>query len=158
MKANRKFLREESAVSPVIAVILMVAITVVLSATVYVWVSGFGKGGEETRTMALSGNGVADAGIATLTVTSVTNGFAWKDIRFLVDGAIVSMPAGISTTDACAAPAAADQLVVCSDGTLVVKSEFAEAGQQVQVQGARGGTIQIVDLQANSVVFETTIL
>ena len=43
MKANQKFLRDDDdAVSPVIAVILMVAITVVLAATVYVWVSGFG--------------------------------------------------------------------------------------------------------------------
>src|SRR5688572_14162378 len=46
MKANR-FLNEadDEAVSPVIAVILMVAITVVLAATVYVWVSGFGTSG-----------------------------------------------------------------------------------------------------------------
>ncbi|PSG97195.1 hypothetical protein BRD56_05915 [Thermoplasmatales archaeon SW_10_69_26] len=34
-------LRSDEGVSPVIAVILMVAITVVLAATVYVWVSGF---------------------------------------------------------------------------------------------------------------------
>jgi flagellin-like protein len=36
-----KALRSDEGVSPVIAVILMVAITVVLAATVYVWVSGF---------------------------------------------------------------------------------------------------------------------
>ncbi|HWG91209.1 MAG TPA: archaellin/type IV pilin N-terminal domain-containing protein, partial [Candidatus Thermoplasmatota archaeon] len=45
MKANSKILAKltnrDDAVSPVIAVILMVAITVVLAATVYVWVSGF---------------------------------------------------------------------------------------------------------------------
>jgi flagellin-like protein len=43
MKANRKFVQGDEAVSPVIAVILMVAITVVLAATVYLWVSGFGS-------------------------------------------------------------------------------------------------------------------
>jgi flagellin-like protein len=43
MKANQKFRSRDDAVSPVIAVILMVAITVVLAATVYVWVSGFGS-------------------------------------------------------------------------------------------------------------------
>lgn len=46
MKANQKhlktFLDEEEAVSPVIAVILMVAITVVLAATVFVLVSDLG--------------------------------------------------------------------------------------------------------------------
>src|ERR1051325_10433853 len=43
MKANRKFLYDEEAVSPVIAVILMVAITVVLAATVFVLVSDIGS-------------------------------------------------------------------------------------------------------------------
>ena len=40
MKANRKFVDEEEAVSAVIGVILMVAITVAIAATVYVYVSG----------------------------------------------------------------------------------------------------------------------
>lgn len=40
MKANRKFKNEEEAVSAVIGVILMVAITVAIAATVYVYVSG----------------------------------------------------------------------------------------------------------------------
>lgn len=43
MKANRKFVRADDAVSPVIAVILMVAITVVLAATVFVLVSDIGQ-------------------------------------------------------------------------------------------------------------------
>jgi len=40
MKANRKFINDEEAVSAVIGVILMVAITVAIAATVYVYVSG----------------------------------------------------------------------------------------------------------------------
>ena len=40
MKANRKFINGEEAVSAVIGVILMVAITVAIAATVYVYVSG----------------------------------------------------------------------------------------------------------------------
>jgi flagellin-like protein len=50
MKGNhlgRKGRKGDSAVSPVIAVILMVAITVVLAATVYVWVSGFTDTGDQ---------------------------------------------------------------------------------------------------------------
>ena len=43
MKANRKFVQADEAVSPVIAVILMVAITVVLAATVFVLVSDIGS-------------------------------------------------------------------------------------------------------------------
>lgn len=63
MKANMKFItqlkKRDDAVSPVIAVILMVAITVVLAATVYVWVSGFGGSQSQvanTQLNAVSGN------------------------------------------------------------------------------------------------------
>ena len=45
MKANRKFVEGEEAVSAVIGVILMVAITVAIAATAYVYVSGMLWGG-----------------------------------------------------------------------------------------------------------------
>ena len=47
MKANRKFKEEDEAVSAVIGVILMVAITVAIAATVYVYVSGMMGGASE---------------------------------------------------------------------------------------------------------------
>ncbi len=47
MKANRKFVGGEEAVSAVIGVILMVAITAAIAATVYVYVSGMMGGGTE---------------------------------------------------------------------------------------------------------------
>jgi len=49
MKANRKFKQEDEAVSAVIGVILMVAITVAIAATVYVYVSGMLGGGPSTN-------------------------------------------------------------------------------------------------------------
>ena len=55
MKANRKFIEEEAGVSAVIGVILMVAITVAIAATVYVYVSGM-IGGTATKTSTLSMN------------------------------------------------------------------------------------------------------
>ena len=49
MKANRKFKEDEEGVSAVIGVILMVAITVAIAATVYVYVSGMiGQNPEKT--------------------------------------------------------------------------------------------------------------
>jgi len=42
MKANRKFMKDEEAVSPVIGVILMVAITVILAAVIAAFVFGMG--------------------------------------------------------------------------------------------------------------------
>ena len=43
MKANRKFSKDEEAVSPVIGVILMVAITVILAAVIAAFVFGMGS-------------------------------------------------------------------------------------------------------------------
>ncbi len=71
MKANlhakEQDVHDDSGVSPVIAVILMVAITVVLAATVYVWVSGFSSddsGPENAQVRAVGfdsdGNGASD--------------------------------------------------------------------------------------------------
>ncbi len=58
MKGNRKFIEkkaDEEAVSAVIGVILMVAITVAIAATVYVYVSGM-IGGTATKVSTLSMN------------------------------------------------------------------------------------------------------
>ena len=69
MKANRKFKNEEEAVSAVIGVILMVAITVAIAATVYVYVSGMLSGGPtKTPDIAFVMDDVAN----TLTVTKVS--------------------------------------------------------------------------------------
>ncbi len=54
MKANKKFVEEKEAVSAVIGVILMVAITVAIAATVYVYVSGMlGEGPSSTVTVSM---------------------------------------------------------------------------------------------------------
>jgi flagellin-like protein len=55
MKANRKFIGGEEAVSAVIGVILMVAITVAIAATVYVYVSGM-IGGTTSTTPTIAMN------------------------------------------------------------------------------------------------------
>ena len=58
MKANRKFVEGKEAVSAVIGVILMVAITVAIAATVYVYVSGMlGTGPEKAATISLQQTG-----------------------------------------------------------------------------------------------------
>jgi len=54
MKANRKFIDDDKAVSAVIGVILMVAITVAIAATVYVYVSGLGSSTEKLETAAVA--------------------------------------------------------------------------------------------------------
>ena len=91
--------RQEDAVSPVIAVILMVAITVVLAATVWIWISGFGaptngppptlglSQGASMTTNATQAAAQCTAGAAWClkwTVTSVSAGFPPTRLR-LVD-------------------------------------------------------------------------
>jgi len=66
MKANRKFVEGEEAVSAVIGVILMVAITVAIAATVYVYVSGMLS---PVPTAAPSITGVLDTVDGNITIT-----------------------------------------------------------------------------------------
>ncbi|KYK28535.1 hypothetical protein AYK20_01185 [Thermoplasmatales archaeon SG8-52-1] len=79
MKANRKFVEEERAVSAVIGVILMVAITVAIAATVYVYVSGMiGTSPESAPSLQF----VKDASQMTLTVAQAdTANIAWSDFE-----------------------------------------------------------------------------
>jgi len=79
MKANRKFIEEERAVSAVIGVILMVAITVAIAATVYVYVSGMiGTSPESAPSLQF----VKDASQMTLTVAQAdTSNILWADFE-----------------------------------------------------------------------------
>jgi flagellin-like protein len=55
MRKIKNMLEDKTGVSPIIAIILMVAITVVLAATIYVWVSGFGgETGESKNSIAMN--------------------------------------------------------------------------------------------------------
>jgi len=56
----RKIWKDKTGVSPIISVILMVAITVVLAATIWAWVSGFGGSGSEPESAAVVCKGVND--------------------------------------------------------------------------------------------------
>ena len=81
MKANRKFVDGEEAVSAVIGVILMVAITVAIAATVYVYVSGMmGTGQEAAPTLTFQKND--KAAVNTLTVIAADpSDLSWGDIE-----------------------------------------------------------------------------
>jgi len=77
------------AVSPVIVTILMVAITVVLAAVLYVMVMGFGGGGaDETPTGSLTYNNEG-AGVYNVTISSISaNDVLQSQVTWYVDGAV----------------------------------------------------------------------
>lgn len=103
MKANRKFVNDDEGVSPVIAVILMVAITVVLAATVYLWVSGFGSNQQQLVNASFAAkavdipNGDTDTSddVIQLTYVSGSDDLATSDIAITIDGVLLAW----STTD-----------------------------------------------------------
>jgi len=84
MKANRKFVEGDEGVSAVIGVILMVAITVAIAATVYVYVSGMmGGAAEKAPTITFT----KDEALDTLTVVQSDVGIAWDDIEMVATNA-----------------------------------------------------------------------
>jgi flagellin-like protein len=101
VKANRKFVTEEEAVSPVIAVILMVAITVVLAATVFVLVSDIG--GQQGAAPAI--NFQSNEALDRLVVNSADSRADWARLQVSANGTTALMGAAdcnTSTTDNCA--------------------------------------------------------
>ena len=90
MKANKKFLEEDEAVSAVIGVILMVAITVAIAATVYVYVSGMiGPETKKAENASVTGHGMQGQIKLILAQEGQnypTAGYATTDIRIFIDG------------------------------------------------------------------------
>jgi flagellin-like protein len=93
MKANRKFIKEEKAVSAVIGVILMVAITVAIAATVYVYVSGMiGTSPTVTPNIQFSKNDVTNV----LLVSSADpTSLAWSDVNAVSGVTDGQLPTGV---------------------------------------------------------------
>src|SRR5665647_2254123 len=87
MKKMWKMRKDKSAVSPVIATILMVAITVVLAAVLYVMVMGFGTGGGSTPTASMTATKGAQLNY-TISVQSVSvNTIQYTNVQVVVTSA-----------------------------------------------------------------------
>lgn len=168
MKANRKFLRgDDEGVSPVIAVILMVAITVVLAATVYVWVSGFGSStnGSPAHTLSLSSggavtfteNGTTDYTTKRYTVASADPSLTYGDLKMVIGGTEYNADA----TDAfCSAQTdlGDNEYVACAGGVAQASTDGVSAGDLIVIK-CEGATdclsdedLLILDVEANSVM------
>ena len=127
MKANRKFKEgNEHAVSAVIGVILMVAITVAIAATVYVYVSGM-IGGTKNATPNIACT--TDSTNHKITVATADNNVRWKDI-------VITTPATSTWTvhyaNSTTFATNAATLLACSATTYIT------AGDYIVVAGTTG--------------------
>lgn len=152
----------DAAVSPVIAVILMVAITVVLAAVVYVWVSGFGNaaGTGPAGSLSLASADTIDASahpgdyVKAYTVTSASPGLRYSQLSLRVNGTAYAFD-----VDACD-PDAAAVWTACAGTTQRAASDVLMAGDTLRLRAddsPAGTQLQVVDANANSVIATMTI-
>jgi flagellin-like protein len=88
MKANKKSREKYNrAVSAVIGIILMVAITVAIAATVYVYVSGM-IGGAKNQSANIAC--ITDSSTNRITITSAGASIKWRDIIVITDNTSVN--------------------------------------------------------------------
>jgi archaeal type IV pilus assembly protein PilA len=118
MKKMWKMRKDKSAVSPVIATILMVAITVVLAAVLYVMVMGFGGSGGTTPTASLSAttSGSHVYKVTILSVSSTT--IAISGLEVVVTGVNVTGTPAITHVGSGTALSAGDYITVTFTGVL----------------------------------------
>lgn len=131
-KANQAFKQNDEAVSPVIGVILMVAITVVLAAVVFVLVSNLGEGSESAPNVSFN----KDSAARTLTVVQAEDA-NWND--FTVDGCLL-LDDGDATAES-----------ISND--VPSSTQKVSAGDALEVCS---GTVRITHSGTNSLVYETT--
>ncbi|MBA3045729.1 MAG: type IV pilin [Candidatus Thermoplasmatota archaeon] len=124
--------RDEDAVSPVIATILMVAITVVLAAVLYVMVIGMSTGPEGIDTP-LGLNAVSGS----KTLTNITIQVANAPSGAKLQGMVISMTRGGSVqqiTEATIYSAEGLPLLVYTPGTIVTLETVITAGMKIVVE------------------------
>jgi len=134
MKAMKK---NDMGVSPVIAVILMVAITVVLAGVVFLWAQSFtNEAGGTVRSLNVKGS--IDAGNSELQLEVISGTITWADYKILVDGSEVS-GASVNETSS----SAGETAHYYSHGSFSVAQSY---------------NVKIVDIAENKVVWEDDII
>jgi len=150
MKANRKFVNGEEAVSAVIGVILMVAITVAIAATVYVWVTGFGGGGTPAPSMSLQQDSAA-GDYANFTIISASSSAKWADLNISIPGVDLDSSNINITYSGGSSPH--------NDWPSKLSNTKVSAGDKISIHksGLVGKTLNIIHVPSNSIIATKTI-
>jgi len=107
-KGNQSLRNDEEAVSPVIATILMVAITVVLAATVYFWLTGFGQNQPQAVSASFTAAAIdLPSGVATGT----------SDPDSVDDALVVTFVQAVDSVNVCDVSIAVDGEILAPDAT-----------------------------------------
>ena len=137
MKALKK---NDLGVSPVIAVILMVAITVVLAGVVFLWAQSFtDEAGGDVDTINVKVKGFDDV-TDYIEIEIVSGTYTWAEYAVTVDGiAMTFVPVGTETSNSAGEKA-----------TFTAAADLGASQDEV--------TVKIVDIEQNKVVFEDDII
>ncbi len=153
-----KMWKDMTGVSPIIAVILMVAITVVLAATIYVWVSGFGGGGGTSASLNLQQTSY-DSGTVTYKVLTAKGGLGWEDIKITVGGTTVWNAGKVD-----AEFSSSGQVNITSPGSTIETNELSgkiSAGDTIEITGSgvvdHGKTVTVFDINSDTPIWSATI-
>jgi flagellin-like protein len=154
----KKIWKDENAVSPVIAVILMVAITVVLAAVLYVMVSGMLTTTSTTPTAGLTKEPGATAGEYRLNIVSPSKSVTLTDITLTLWDNSDSIPASGDLTTG------SSTSVTCGSGKL--NATYYDTGTDDKMDGAdiikiynayTGDTVKLVYKPTGGVICEVAI-
>jgi len=154
MKANRKFMKEKKAVSAVIGVILMVAITVALVAVLYASISGWFSGTTTAPisiTLKQKTPITSSANSIDFNVGSASSGALYKNIYFRIRG---SSSSGDYTFDSYNSTTHTATYSSTGSGT---SSIAIKAGDVISISitagtYTAGDEIEIIDTRSNSVI------
>lgn len=146
MRTTRAIRRDQEAVSPVIATILMVAITVVLAAVLYVMVSGLVTGpGATPQAIGISIGSTTDGQNWKLSMTSVPSTLSSSNVNLVVldaSGTVVLASKALgdltsSTDNATFVDLDADGTIEAGDYILLSKNTY-PSGYEFQLLGTSG--------------------
>jgi archaeal type IV pilus assembly protein PilA len=163
MKSNRKFSKDEEAVSPVIGVILMVAITVILAAVIAAFV--FGMGGNLTpappsASLVASSNSATSGGdiIIEHTGGDILAGSDWK-----VSVVATGNHSAYVTSDSADDFSVGGQLIIENKETTTVTSNAFSAtwkysGSGDDLKKGEKYDVKVVHIPSNSMVLDTVVI
>lgn len=146
---------KDHAVSPVLATIMLVAIAVVLAATVYAFASG-SRPGERPGSIALVQDGRPLANEQSFAISAASMDLAWGDFTSLLDGRALTYDGALASDGTWCQET--------PDGFCVATAAFdpdarVQAGQRIRVHDAaiEGAQFQLRDPEANALIASVAI-